>query len=402
MVNEIFQLQNPWRKTGGFSYNLLPRHIFRTLWDNIDNELILGLVGSRQVGKSSLLYLTIGELLKRNIPVQNIFYFNLDDLKLQEVFSSLPNFISFIGNQQGPKYVLIDEIQRLSSPGLFLKEIFDLHLPVKILFSGSSQLEIHAKTREHLVGRSRVFEVQRLNFEEYIHFASPITRAEALDQIMLYGSYPAVAKAGNDFEKKLRIKDIFQSYIQKDLVDFLKINKLDVYNKLLIKLANQTGELLNIHSLSNALSASRSEIEKYIEILENTYICKRLYPFSRNYGKEIVKTPKIYFLDLGLRNFIINNFNLPEARTDTGKLFENFVLTEMLAADHYSMDKLNFWRTTNQTEIDFILQKENEIAACEVKWEGGRTPKAFENFKNLYPDIRTKVISKTDYLSPIL
>lgn len=274
-------------------------------------------------------------------------------------------------------------------------------MPHKILYSGSSQLEINAKTREHLVGRARIFQIQRLTFEEYLQFASPITRAEALEQILLYGTYPAVAKAESALEKKLRIKDIYQSYIQKDLVDFLRINKLDAYNKLLIKLAHQTGDLLNIHALSNELSASRSEIEKYIDILENTYICKRIYPFSQNKGKEIVKTPKLYFMDIGLRNFILNNFQPADLRNDIGKLFENFVFTEILAADHYGMNKLNFWRTTNQSEIDFIIQSDTETLACEVKWNTNRAIRVFESFGQRYPEIRTKIITKTDYIAPV-
>ncbi|NJK96083.1 MAG: DUF4143 domain-containing protein [Bacteroidales bacterium] len=191
--------------------------------------------------------------------------------------------------------------------------------------------------------------------------------------MLLFGSYPAVAKESSTLEKKLRIKDIFQSYVQKDLVDFLEIGKTDTYNRLLIRLGNQTGELLNINDLANNLAAKRIEVEKYLDILEQTFICKRIYPFHKNYNKEITKTPKIFFLDLGLRNFILNNFNSLETRTDTGSLFENFFLNELLAQDYYGMNKINFWRTTNQSEVDFIVQSENLLEAIEVKWSGKKS-----------------------------
>ncbi len=398
MINEIFLLQNPWREQKDYSFNLKTREIFKTLLDNMDNELILGLVGSRQVGKSSLIWLLIENLLKSGISPKNIFYFNLDDLKLHTLFSAIPEFIQFLGNDNKRKYVFIDEVQRLNSPGLFLKEVFDLKKNIKIIYSGSSQLEVKAKTKEHLVGRSRIFTINRLSFNEYIDFAAPITKQEALNKILLFGSYPAVAKETQSIDKKLRIKDIFQAYVQKDLVDFINLKDIDIYNKFLIRAAMQSGDLLNIHSISNSMGISRNKIEEYLNILEQTFICKRIYPFHKNYNKEISKTPKLYFLDLGLRNFILNNFNDLSLRTDKGSLFENFYLTELLSKDHHSMKKVNFWRTTNKTEIDFIVQGEGEFNAIEIKWKNSKRPKSFSTIELLYPGIKTSVITCDDFL----
>jgi predicted AAA+ superfamily ATPase len=293
MISEIFSLQNPWRSSTGFFDGLRQRKIIDVLCDNLDNELILGLIGSRQVGKSSVLYLLIDYLLKKGVSFSNIFYFNLDDIKLHELFRSVPEFLQFTGNDNTKKYVFIDEIQRLNSPGLFLKELFDLKRNIKIIYSGSSQLEIKAKTREHLVGRARILKINRLSFEEYLDFAAPVSKKEALEQILVFGSYPAVAKEKSAMEKKLRLRDIFQSYIQKDLVDFLSIRNVDSYHKFLIQIASQTADILNIHSLSKVLATPRNEIERYLDILEYTFVCSRIYPFFGNYSKEITKTPKI-------------------------------------------------------------------------------------------------------------
>ena len=278
-----------------------------------------------------------------------------------------------------------------------LKEIFDLKRNIKIIFSGSSQLEIKANTREHLVGRARMFIINRLSFNEYLNFSSPITRREALYDILLFGSYPSVAKETKPIDKKLRIKDIFQLYVQKDLVDFLNLKDIDTYNKLLVRVAMQSGDLLNVHSLSRSLGTGRHIIEGYLNILEYTFLCKRIYPFFSNNIKEISKTPKLYLLDTGIRNFILSNFNDLNLRQDKGALFENFYFSEMLANDFYSMKKINFWRTTNKTEIDFIIQDDDGLHAVEVKWQDTKTPKSFNSIKTLYPGIKTRVVTSADF-----
>ena len=399
MIQEIFNLQNPWRSGIDCSFDLKGREILDIIFHNLENKKMLGLIGSRQVGKSSIIYLIVQHLIKNRIDKNNIFYFNLDDLKLHELFTSIPDFIHFLGENREKRYVLIDEVQRLENPGLFLKEVYDLNLNIKIIYSGSSQLEVKSKLKEHLVGRTRQFEIHRLAFKEYLHFSHPITRKQALEHILVYGSYPAVAMETNKTEKKLSIKDIYQSYVEKDLVDFLRVDNVNAFNNLIILLANQMGNLLSIDGLSKSLRISRNHTERYINILENTFIIKRIYPFHRNYKKEITKTPKIYFVDLGLRNFVLNNFNPLALRNDVGNLFENFFLLELLKDDHYSLNKIKFWRTTNQTGIDFIISGEGQTEAIEVKWEKESIPKSFETLKKYYPEIQTRVVTKNQFLA---
>lgn len=397
MIQEIFLLQNPWREDPDYRFDLNRREILDTLLMNLDNELILGLTGSRQVGKSSILYLIIRHLLAAKIHARDIFYFNLDDLKLRELFTDLPGFIQFIGKSGGKKYIFIDEVQRLPSPGLFLKGLFDLRLNLKIVYTGSSQLEVKAKTKEHLVGRARVFGINRLSFNEYLDFSKPVTRKEALSNALIYGTYPATAKERTPLERKMRIKDIYQSYVQRDLTDFLRMESVEDFNKLLIILANQVGNLLNNNAISNSLGLPLKQVQAFLDILEYTFICKRIYPFHQNYKKEITKTPKLYFLDTGLRNYILGRFDELNVRNDTGSLFENFFLMEMLANDHYGMNKINFWRTTNQTEIDFIVKTERGQEAIEVRWKGRKMPRTFDTIRLHYPEIRTRLITAADF-----
>ncbi len=399
MITEIFNLQNPWRTDASFSLQLKPRAILPTLLENLDHKKILILIGSRQVGKSSLMYLLIESLLrKRKVAATDVFYFNLDDLKLHELFEHLPEFVHFVGAGKPRKYVFIDEIQRLPNPGLFLKELYDLQLEIKIICSGSSQLEVKSKLKENLVGRARQFEIQRLSFDEYLEFAQPTTRRQTLEEMLVYGSYPAVATLPRLTEKQLAIKDIYQSYVEKDLVDFLKVDNIRAFNRLLGLLANQIGNLLNIESLSKAIRANRNQVERYLTILEKTFIIRRVYPFFQNYKKEITKTPKVYFLDLGLRNFALNNFSPIDIRTDVGALFENFYFLHLLHQDVFGRHKINFWRTTNQTEIDFIVTRGNRREAIEVKWGKAVPPKSFASIKKHYPDMETTVLSSEQFI----
>ncbi|ODS30086.1 MAG: hypothetical protein SCARUB_04802 [Candidatus Scalindua rubra] len=398
MLREIFQLQNPWRFQKGYLFDFKTRKILPELIKNLTNKKIIGIVGSRQVGKSSLIYLIIDHLIRSGIKKEYIFYFNLDDLKLHELFQNIAEFVHFIGKDTETKYIFIDEIQRLTNPGLFLKEIYDLNLNLKIFYSGSSQLEIRSKLKEHLVGRARQFGLQRLSFEEYLNFRKPITKRDALNDCLIYGTYPGVVQEENINERKLSIKDIYQSYIEKDVVDFLKISNIPAFNKLLVLLSNQNSKLLNINSLSKVLKITRKEVEKYIAVLEHTFVIKLIYPFFKNYKKEITKTPKIYFLDLGLRNFIINNFNTLDLRNDVGGLFENFYFLELLNKDVYGFNKINFWRTTNQTEIDFIITEPEQVKAVEVKFQRTSLPKSFQTIKRYYPEIKTSLVSQNDFV----
>lgn len=402
MITDIFNLQNPWRFQNDYQFPYQPRAILKELIAQLENEKIIGLVGSRQVGKSSLLFLIIQHLLTKNTPKENIFYFNLDDLKLRELANPITDFVHFIAPESVQKKIIfLDEVQRLQNPGLFLKELHDLKLNIKIFYSGSSQLEIRSQIKEYGVGRIRECAVERLSFEEYIAFAHPTTRAEALDEYLIYGSYPETAKTHNAIEKKLLLKDIYQTYLSKDIVDFLKIANTTGFNKLLGLLAHQIGGLISLETLAKSAGITRKKTETFLDALEQTFIIRRIYPFFKNYKKEITKTAKVYFLDLGLRNFIINNFTEVKTRSDIGALFENFYFLQLLSADPYRLQKINYWRTTNQTEIDFIITQGEKIVAIETKYGKETMPKSFKTIRSYYPNIETKLVTKEMELEKI-
>lgn len=392
MLETILKKQNPWWENKAFEFNIFSRNILPELINNLANDKILALIGSRQVGKTSLLYLLIEYLLKTVKPI-NIFYFNLDDFAVRNLFSSANTFLQYIQADDEMKYVFIDEVQRLDNPGLFLKSIHDLNLNLKIIVSGSSQLELRAKLKEFLVGRLRQLEISRLTLSEMRKLSSNIPRKSILENMMMYGSYPEIAKQDSIEEKKLLLNDIYQTYLQKDVADFAKIENIDAFNKLLILLAAQIGSLLNVHHLAKTLRISAQKISGYLDILEGTFIIKRLYPFFQNYKKEISKTPKVYFMDLGLRNLILANWQSLELRSDQGTLFENLVFLELYNEDIYNLKHYHFWRTTNQTEIDFIIEDGAGLRAIEAKYSNNKNPKSFDTFKKYYPNAITGLIT---------
>ncbi|MBI5412939.1 ATP-binding protein [Candidatus Peregrinibacteria bacterium] len=401
MPLSILERQNPWWKTGKIPESLFLRSIEKELTKNLDNNKIIALLGSRQVGKTSLLYLLIQHLLKTVKPT-DIYYFNLDDLGVRRILESPNDFLNYIGTENDKKYIFLDEAQRLQNPGLFLKTIYDLKLDIKLIVSGSSQLELRSKLKEFLVGRMRIFEIQRLNFSEALVLHPNVSPQTLMEHMILYGGYPEVLGQKNDEEKKLLLNDIHQMYIEKDISDFAKIKNVDAFNKLLILLASQIGGLLNIHALSKTLKIPVALIERYLDILEGTFIVKRIKPFFKNYKKEISKMPKIYFLDLGLRNLLLGQWQPLELRTDTGALFENFVFLEMYSRDFYKEKDFHFWRTTNQTEIDFIVEEEGNLRAIETKWQKNAVPKSFATFKNYYPKSVTELVTPKVFLSAAL
>ncbi|MBI5754181.1 ATP-binding protein [Candidatus Peregrinibacteria bacterium] len=392
MIDTILKKQNPWWENKDLKFKIFQRDILSELIINLDNDKILALVGSRQVGKTSLLYLLIEHLLKR-VKSTDILYFNLDDFEVRGLFSSANTFLQYLQIENTTKYVFIDEVQRLDNPGLFLKSIHDLNLNLKIIVSGSSQLELRAKLKEFLVGRLRQLEISRLTLHEMLKLSPNIPKKSILESMMLYGSYPEIAKQNNFEEKKLLLNDIYQTYLQKDVADFAKIENIDAFNKLLILLAAQIGSLLNVHHLAKTLRISTQKIISYLDILEGTFIIKRIYPFFKNYKKEISKTPKIYFMDLGLRNLLLGNWQTLELRSDQGALFKNLVFIELYNQDIYKLKRYHFWRTTNQTEIDFIIEDGSTLKAIEAKYSNNKNPKAFATFLEYYPKAITDLIT---------
>jgi hypothetical protein len=405
-----FQLQNPWRGGGRIvPAKSFPRQLLNEVIAWLDDPDIIVIVGSRQVGKTTLIYQIIEYLFSRNTLPEDIFYFNLDDLNLWEFFKAPAEFLSFIElNQKGRAYIFIDEVQRLENPGIFLKYIQDLRRNLKLVVSGSSSLEIQSKISESLTGRKQLFQLHPFSFGEFIAAKSmdfPTTAEKLviddrtsllaalaklqgiyqstlekwLAEYLTYGGYPRVALEANPRRKIAHLKEIFTSYLQKDVKDFFNIENIAGYNNLLKVLAQQIGNLVNISELANTLGLHKSTVEKYLYLLEGTFMFKRLTPFFQNVRRELSKMPKIYALDLGMRNFAAGNFNEVALRSDRGEMAENFVFTELYRHIE-EPSELHFWRTQTKAEVDFIVELPNGPIPAEVKFTPMKSPEISRSF----------------------
>jgi len=353
----------------------------RTLIDDIQPYLatddIIVLHGARQVGKTHILYYLKNRLEKAN---EKVYYIDLEDSRFKAVldkgFQSFLNLLKEEGFDLRTKtYVLIDEIQYLNNPSSFLKIIGDHHKEIKLIVSGSSNFDSKSKFKNSLVGRTVNFEVFGLSFAEFLNFkkyrfspgraftAKKIGELKDLfAEYALYGSYPKIVLAPEVERKEKYLQQIIDTYIRKDIRDLADIRDIDKFNKLLEALAAQSGNLLNVMELANTCRLSRITVEKYLFILENTYVIRLVRPYSRNIRSELFKTPKIFFYDSGLMQMLWLKL-LP--REVVGNVFETAVFSELIKK--YSRENIYFWRTIDKKEIDFILRKNNRVMPIEVK-----------------------------------
>lgn len=374
---------------------LYKRQILKNINPFIKRKEVILIKGTRRVGKTSVLYLLKNYLLKNlKIAKEKIHFFDLEDLDTREDFNNNPhNLLKYVSQSKNSKqYVFIDEIQYLNNPSNFLKILSDHYPNLKIFATGSSSLEIKRKIQDSLIGRVAYFHLYPLNFAEFLIFKNkkfPLQTTPGqkkqldnlLEEYLLFGGMPEIILEQNREIKKQLLKNYINLYVSKDIRNLTDIESIGSFNKLIKILSGQTGCLLEKNEISNTLSIAFKTLNRYLDILQYTYIIILLSPFFANLRSKLTKTPKIYFYDIGIRNSLLNNFNKIEFRVDKGALFENFILLELLSA--FGIDDVYFYRTSKQTEIDFILDAEK--MAIEVKYKKYKNKKvfrAFDSFKN--------------------
>ncbi len=396
------------------------REIFSKIAKFLDLPDIIVLMGMRQVGKTCLLYLAIDYLLKtKKIPESNIFYFSLDDpiilggfnknIKELEIYLNSQKI-----NQKGKIYIFIDEIQYLDQPTGFLKYYHDNFSAYKFIVTGSSTFEIRKKFKDSLAGRKKIIHIAPLSFKEFLKFKGSDFSGGFLDlkgidkirkvkisaiggesletnlrEYLLFGGHPKIANFKERDLKIEELKDIYNSYIRRDIKDIGKIENITAYNYLVQVLGSQIGGLLNAKELSNTLNLNQITLGKYIFLLENSFVIYLLKPFFSNKRKEISKMPKLYFEDVGIRNMIVNDFRKLDLRNDLGNLAENFIFTE-LDKKLGVADELYFWRTISKQEVDFVLRKSGELIPIEVKYKSFKKPLITSGMKNFIETYKPK------------
>ena len=393
-IQRLFDIRNPWRKNKGFlaPKNYITRDLEKDLKSEIESDDILIIYGSRQAGKTTLLYKMIQRLYQTGVSRKDLFYFSADDKLFRDYFLKEPSgLIEFVMKRKKERaYIFIDEIQRIDNPGIFLKNLYDFRIEdLKVIVTGSSSLEIRSKIIEFLPGRKKTFTLFPLSFKEILKYkkaGNTEQKKEIWREYAVFGGYPKVFLSLAASGKKRELNDIYESYVKKDISGYLKIEKPEKFNRLVLFLADQITGLANIDELSNTLGLNRATVERYISILEDTFVIKKVFPFFKNPRTEITKMPKIYFLDLGLRNAIMKNLEALEERADVGKLAENFVFAQL----EYKKDmetEINFWRTKSGAEIDFVVRRGQKLDLYEVKYAGAagkRQPAAIASFGKKY------------------
>jgi len=394
----------------------------RKLEDEIEKyterKEIIGIRGARQTGKTTLL-----KIISDKIQADKAFI-NLDLIEYRRTLGENP--IDFVKRfkKTGKLFMFLDEVQRVKDGGEKLKIIYDEFPDVKLFISGSSSLELKTNILPSLVGRLFLYELYTFDFEEYLSakdeglsrlsrekqsslkrflegkddIAPPSFTKEFLENwedYVIYGGYPEAVKARNTEEKTTILKNIYNLYLEKDITAFFKIEETLKFSDLLRYLAFNTSKLLSTSSLASDLKISHNKAEEYLTILQHTYIIQLLKPFHRNLVTELKKSPKIYFLDTGLRNTVMNNHSPFESRGDKGNLTENFVLRELTS--NFREWKLNYWRTAGKAEIDFILSKDEEVIPVEVKLGGEKLGKGFHSFLKTYKPEKAIIATKEKF-----
>ena len=363
----------------------------------LPNKVVV-LAGARRVGKTTLIKKLIEELNSKNSLSQKILLVNGDDIFERSFLESqsIQKLKDFIGQN---KILIIDEAQYISQIGLNLKLIVD-HIPdIKIIITGSSSLNIAGEIGEPLTGRKfdlRLFPIAQMELNLIENTAQT---AANLENRLIFGSYPEIVITADIELKKRLLKEIVNSFLLKDI---LQVNGIKYSNKLislLQLLALQIGQTISFNELGAQLGFNRKTIERYLDLLEKTYIIYRLQGFSKNLRKEISKNPKYYFWDNGIRNALIANFNPLHLRNDVGALWKNYIISELLKKDEYGnrMASFYFWRTYDKQEIDLIEIFQSEIFAYEIKWtrQKLKPPAAWQ--KN-YPQSHFNTITPQNYL----
>ncbi len=399
---------------------LIQRDILPDVLKWIDKPEIIVILGSRQVGKTTLLKMILNEISDR--PQR---YFDLEDLDILQICNKGPkSFVEYLKlqgfseNSNSRVYVALDEIQYLDNPTNFLKMIHDHYPWIKLLVSGSSTLEIRQKFRDSLVGRKVVFELDSFSWNEFLKAKSPElflkrtrfpletllvenslpelnllnTEFESLfNEYLMYGGYPRQVLETDPEIREDLIKEIYNTYVRRDVRDIGRIENVVAFNNLLKLIATQIAGLLNINELSNTLNINYKLALNYLFILENTFIIKLLHPYFKNKRKEISRMPKVFIMDLGLRNAILGNFQWSAEEKDFSVLVENFIFLE-LKRRYPVNEQLFYWRTLAKAEVDFVVKHPQlGMIPVEVKASALRKPRLSRSFRSFIATYNPRV-----------
>lgn len=344
-----------------------------------ESDKISVIYGPRQVGKTTISRDIIRALNLKTLSI------NADQSKYIDIFSS-QDFSKMYSLTANYEFLFIDEAQRIPNIGINLKILHDEQVDLKILATGSSSFELANKIHEPLTGRIWTYNLFPLAFSELSKHYSLFDLKDKLEKVLIYGLYPDVFLANNITSKEKQLKEISRSYLYKDMLDLMDIRHSAKIKDLLRLLSFQIGQEVSLNELANNLHLSRETVERYIDLLEKSFVVFSLKGFSRNLRKEVSKMNKIFFYDLGIRNAFIDNFKPLANRNDIGALWENFLIVERMKSLFYKniLSSRYFWRTHTGAELDYVEDRGGDLFAYEFKYgkKQKKAPKSWvENYK---------------------
>lgn len=374
---------------------MIQRIIFNQLVESFSNPKILLLYGPRQVGKTTLLKKISKEVGKKTL------WWNGDEPDIRADLKQATS--SFLKAQlNGYEILIIDEAQRIENIGLTLKLIHENIPEIKVIASGSSSFDLANKINEPLTGRKQEYQLFPISAQELVNDVGQREFNRLLKTRLIFGSYPEVVmNPGNEREIVLSLAD---SYLYKDILTWENIQKPAKLEKLIQALAFQIGSEVSINELSQLTGLDNHTVDRYIQLLEKSFVIFQLQAFSRNLRNELKKSRKIYFYDNGIRNAVINQFAPFDLRQDVGALWENYLVSERMKKMSYKREyvKSYFWRTFAGQEIDFVEEKDGQIAIFEFKWSPKVKPKFSKSFTNEYLPEVAQVINSENFFDFIL
>ncbi|MGE0090823.1 MAG: ATP-binding protein [Bacteroidales bacterium] len=355
------------------------------------------LYGARRAGKTSV----IEKYIKENI--SNSFIGTGDDIQLRNILSSEnQNLINT--SFQGYDLVFIDEAQRIPNIGLGLKILVDANPNLKIIASGSSSFDLSNKLGAPLTGRQKVYTLFPISMSEIAQSKGNMHIIQHLNDYLIFGTYPEILQNLNYKQKQDYLLTLRNSYLFKDILELENIKNSGKLIDLLKLVAFQIGNEVSLNELSRSLGIAKQTVERYLDLLEKSFIIIKVRGFSSNLRKEVSKTARYYFWDNGIRNSLINNFNEPTTRMDMGMLWENFCFIERLKKQEYKQLYANnyFWRTYDKQEVDLVEEREGKLFGFEFKWNDKKKTKAPKAFVETYSNAQFECITPANFLEFVI